>query len=108
MQSLQGALGTSALGLAFARQALATPERIAVLDSSGAVLRYGELLAQALALAARLERELADPATEPRVGVLLPPGVPGALANVALALTRRASVNLNALTGPQALREQMQ
>ncbi|HTF91043.1 MAG TPA: AMP-binding protein [Planctomycetota bacterium] len=107
MKNLLDDLRTTGLGAAFVLRALTEPDRIALLDSKGARLCYRELLTQALALAASIERAVGakDPA---RIGLCLPPGSQGALANIALALTRRASVNLNAMAGPASLREQMQ
>jgi len=64
----------------------------AVSDSSGRRLSYGKLLAAAAVLA-RAARTI-FPGEGP-VGVLLPPSVPGALVNVALAMAGRPVVNLN-------------
>lgn len=107
MDNLLEELGTCGLGLGFIARALETPESPAVLDSRGSAHSYGELALRALALARVMERTFAKPAEEPRVGIILPPSVAGALANLALGMTRRASVNLNALAGPVSLRAQM-
>jgi len=54
--------------------------------------------------AAALARTLRGAWKESRlVGLLLPPGVPGAMANLAASLSGRASVNLNYTAGPEAL-----
>jgi len=63
-------------------------------DSSGLELSGAEMLTGTLALRRVLRRQvLAD--DESYVGVLLPPSVGSALANAALALDRRVTVNLN-------------
>ena len=72
--------------------------RVKLVDSTGASLNGVETLARALALRAILRRHLAD--DEARVGVMLPPTVAAAVANLALAFDRRTLVNLNySLTG---------
>lgn len=78
----------------FIREARRSRRRLKVADSSGLELSGGKLLAGAMALRAALAREvLAD--DERTVGVLLPPSGGGCLANLALALDRRVSANLN-------------
>ena len=74
------------------RRARARWTREAVSDSSGRRLSYGKLLAAAAVLARRVQA--IHPGAGP-VGVLLPPSVPGALVNVALAMAGRPVVNLN-------------
>ncbi len=74
--------------------------RVALVDSSGERLRYRELLQRSLALAFFIERSYAR---EGRVGVLLPPGVGGVLANLAVALSGRVPINLNYSLGPAEL-----
>jgi acyl-[acyl-carrier-protein]-phospholipid O-acyltransferase/long-chain-fatty-acid--[acyl-carrier-protein] ligase len=69
-------------------------------DSTGARLKYGELALRALALARVLGRTLGP---EPHVGVLLPPTVAAATANIALAMLGKISVNLNYSTGAEVL-----
>lgn len=108
MKNLLTDLGTSGLGLAFLERAIELPDHTVLLDSTGADYSYKQLLTKSLAFAITLERVLAPFAEEPRVGIVLPPGTLGGMVNVALAMTRRASVNLNALAGPVSLREQME
>jgi len=66
--------------------------RQAIADTSGKTLTYGRTLAGALALAGKLEGTVGN---QEHVGVLLPPSVGGVLANLALSLLGRVSVNLN-------------
>ena len=65
-----------------------------MLDSTGETLTGGRLLARTLALRRWLRRRGLDPGEE-YVGLLLPPSAAGLVANLALALDRRVSVNLN-------------
>jgi acyl-[acyl-carrier-protein]-phospholipid O-acyltransferase / long-chain-fatty-acid--[acyl-carrier-protein] ligase len=58
-----------------------------------------KLLALALALAQRLRREV----PEPRVGIVLPPGFGGLVANFAVMLAGKTPVNLNFTIGKGAL-----
>jgi len=67
---------------------------IKVVDSSGIKLSGSDLLVRTLVLKRIFEREILEP-DEKYVGVLLPPTVPGAVANMALALGKRIAVNLN-------------
>jgi len=68
--------------------------RMKAADSSGAELTGRTLLIRALALRRMLRREVfqGDLST---VGVLLPPSVAGVVTNVALALDRKVTANLN-------------
>ncbi|MEZ5940217.1 MAG: acyl-[ACP]--phospholipid O-acyltransferase [Planctomycetaceae bacterium] len=65
-----------------------------VIDSAGTKMTGGKLLAGSIAFRRVLLREVIKP-DEKRVGILLPPSVGGCLANMALALCGRTSVNLN-------------
>jgi acyl-[acyl-carrier-protein]-phospholipid O-acyltransferase/long-chain-fatty-acid--[acyl-carrier-protein] ligase len=78
----------------FVRTAARNPLRPCFIDPyiRQAPLSYGQALAGAWCLARRL-RTLLGP--QPVAGVWLPPGLPGALANIALALLGKTSVNLN-------------
>lgn len=80
------------LGRAFIDAAFEHWTAKAVSDSTGRTLTYGKLLTASSFLAAELAPGLKD---AQNVGVLLPPSVGGALANVALALLGKTSVNLN-------------
>jgi acyl-[acyl-carrier-protein]-phospholipid O-acyltransferase/long-chain-fatty-acid--[acyl-carrier-protein] ligase len=76
----------------FVHQARALGSRTALSDSTGATLTYGQTLLRALALGRVLSRTL-GPA--PNVGLLIPPTVPSAVANLALALWGKVPINLN-------------
>ncbi|HLY17540.1 MAG TPA: acyl-[ACP]--phospholipid O-acyltransferase [Bryobacteraceae bacterium] len=71
----------------------------AMADSSGRELTYGRMLAGGLLVAqwARARRD------EEMIGVLLPPGVAGALINVGITLASRVPVNLNFTAGNEAM-----
>lgn len=80
---------------AFVIRARQTPSRLAMRDSMGAKLTYGATLTRAVALSRVLARELGD---EEYVGLMLPPMVPSAVANLALGLLGKVAVNLNYTT----------
>lgn len=89
-------------GRRFVRSARKHWSRKAIADSSGREFTYGRTLTAALLLKQQFQKELnADPN---EVGVLLPPSVPGAMVNLALALDMRVAVNLNYTASPDALR----
>jgi acyl-[acyl-carrier-protein]-phospholipid O-acyltransferase/long-chain-fatty-acid--[acyl-carrier-protein] ligase len=69
--------------------------------SKGKFLTYGEALAGAMCLARALKPVLGDDAL---VALWLPPGVGGFLANVAVNLLGKATVNLNYTAGPDSVR----
>ncbi len=71
-------------------------------DSTGVALTGQQALIRALVLRRLFRRELE--AEEKVVGVLLPPTVAGVMANLALALDRRVSVNLNYSLTPELIR----
>jgi acyl-[acyl-carrier-protein]-phospholipid O-acyltransferase/long-chain-fatty-acid--[acyl-carrier-protein] ligase len=77
----------------FIRQCKSRKRTPKIADSTGTQLTGGQALMRALILRRMLKRTLAP--DEQYVGLLLPPTVPGFLANVALALDRRISCNLN-------------
>ncbi|WP_165249105.1 AMP-binding protein [Paludisphaera soli] len=80
---------------AFVIRARKTPSRIAIQDSFGAKLTYSQTLMKAAALSRVLSRELGD---EEFVGLMLPPMVPSAVANLALGFLGKVAVNLNYTT----------
>jgi acyl-[acyl-carrier-protein]-phospholipid O-acyltransferase / long-chain-fatty-acid--[acyl-carrier-protein] ligase len=63
------------------------------------VMSRGMLLSAALALASRLKESI----PEKRVGIVLPPGLGGTLANLAVVLMGKVPVNLNFTAGRSAL-----
>lgn len=68
--------------------------RLQIADSMGTEIKGREALTRALALRRTLAREVFA-ADEKNVGVLLPPSAGAVVVNVALALDRRVSANLN-------------
>ncbi len=69
--------------------------------SGGKGLSYGMTLTGAVLLARLLRPMLGD---APMVAVWLPPGMGGAVVNIALAFLGKTSVNLNYTSGPESLR----
>jgi acyl-[acyl-carrier-protein]-phospholipid O-acyltransferase / long-chain-fatty-acid--[acyl-carrier-protein] ligase len=86
----------------FVRVASRRPFRPCLSDSTtrGKFRAYGETLAGAMCLADALRPTLGG---TPMVGVWMPPSVGGAVANMALALLRKTSVNLNYTAGTAAV-----
>ncbi len=78
----------------FIRSCKKTSKRPRMADSTGMELTGGKLLAAALAFRRVLLRDILS-ADEKHVGILLPPTVGCGLANLALTLGRRVTVNLN-------------
>ena len=78
------------------------PFRTALVDPTGEKksLRAGELLAMSTALARRWKKSL----PERRIGVILPPGTVGTLANVGLLFAGKVPVNLNPTLSESAAR----
>ncbi len=77
---------------AFVHSARAHPSRTAFCDSTGASLTYGQSFLRALALGRVLARTWGEAR---HVGLMVPPVVPAAVANVAVALWGKIPVNLN-------------
>ncbi|QXE89728.1 acyl-[ACP]--phospholipid O-acyltransferase [Geomonas subterranea] len=76
----------------FIRTARQHWNRRAVADTSGKNLSYGRTLVGAVALSGKLERLIGP---EEHVGLLLPASAGGVLANLALSMLGRVTVNLN-------------
>jgi acyl-[acyl-carrier-protein]-phospholipid O-acyltransferase/long-chain-fatty-acid--[acyl-carrier-protein] ligase len=76
------------------------PAREVIVDCTGErkVLKAGTVLALGILLARKWKREI----PERRVGVALPPGIGGLLANLGLVLAGKTPVNLNFTLGPEA------
>ena len=83
----------------FVHTARRKPLALALVDSTGTSLTYRDAFLRASALARVLSRTLGP---EPYVGVMLPPTVHGAMANLALSLLGKIPVNLN-YTASQSL-----
>jgi acyl-[acyl-carrier-protein]-phospholipid O-acyltransferase/long-chain-fatty-acid--[acyl-carrier-protein] ligase len=88
------------LGREFVRAAKRRWGSFCMADATTAPLTFGRALAGALLLSRWIRR--AAPG-QPRIGLLLPASVGGALANIAVALAGRASVNLNFTAGRDAM-----
>jgi acyl-[acyl-carrier-protein]-phospholipid O-acyltransferase/long-chain-fatty-acid--[acyl-carrier-protein] ligase len=92
---LRGHLGNACL-----RGLKRHPFRTALLDGlDGSTLSRGKLLGVALALSRHLQRNC----SERRIGIVLPPGKGGVVANLAVTLAGKIPVNLN-FTSPRGLR----
>jgi acyl-[acyl-carrier-protein]-phospholipid O-acyltransferase/long-chain-fatty-acid--[acyl-carrier-protein] ligase len=88
----------------FIRMCKARKREKKVADSLGADMTGGETLMRALILRRLLRRHVVA-ADEQYVGVLLPPGAGGFLVNMALALDKRVSVNLNYTVAPDVMNQ---
>lgn len=88
------------LAHAFVHQVKLKPHALAVSDSTGLSFTYEQLFVRALILANLLCNKLS---AVKQVGILLPPSVGAVVANVALALLGKTSVNLNYTTGEKVL-----
>ncbi len=84
------------LGRRLVRTARRNWSQFAMADSSGRELTYGRMLAGGILLARWVRRVSAR---EERIGILLPPTVPGALVNIGVTLAGRIPVNLNFTAG---------
>jgi acyl-[acyl-carrier-protein]-phospholipid O-acyltransferase/long-chain-fatty-acid--[acyl-carrier-protein] ligase len=88
------------LGRQFIQSARRHWRSLCIADSGTAPLTYGRTLAAALLLSRWIRRHTAG---QPRLGILLPASVGGALANIATALAGRTSVNLNFTAGRESM-----
>lgn len=78
----------------FLRKCRSSRSRLKIADSSGQELTGGKLLIGTLAIKRALERLWLKP-DEKNVGILLPPSNGGLIANTAVTLSGRVTVNLN-------------
>jgi len=85
--------GRKSLGHEFIDSARRNWGKLATVDSSGRELKFGELLIASLILRERIRAHTTK--EEHRIGILLPTGSGSAMANLAITLDRRISVNLN-------------
>lgn len=67
--------------------------KTAQIESSGKQVSYGELLTGSLILKSRIQKSIT--LQEQHIGILLPTGIGASLANIAVDLAGRVSVNLN-------------
>ncbi|MCB1229087.1 MAG: AMP-binding protein [Verrucomicrobiae bacterium] len=67
--------------------------------NDGSELRFDKLLAAAIVLAQHIQQET----EQPRVGIILPPGKGGVLANLAVLFAGKVPVNLNFTAGEKAI-----
>jgi len=74
---------------------------VAVADSTGQSLTFGKTLTAALLVRDWFNTQRPE---QPRIGVLLPASVAGALVNIGIALAGRTAVNLNFTTGEEMVR----
>ena len=84
----------------FIRTARCHPSRFAMADAQSAKVTFGSAVARTLFLAHRLRQPWAG---QEMVGLLLPPCVPGALANFAALLMGKVPVNLNYTVSEETL-----
>ncbi len=92
--------GMKTLHRAFIKTARRHPFRFAMGDAQNKKVRFGSALMRTIFLARRLKKVWAG---QEKVGLLLPPSVPGALANFAAMLLGKVPVNLNYTISEEAL-----
>lgn len=88
------------LGRAFLRSTRRRPFRLCMADARTPRLSFAGVLVRSLFLARRLKPVWSG---QPRVGILLPPSVPGALVNYAAVLLGKTPVNLNYTASAEVL-----
>jgi acyl-[acyl-carrier-protein]-phospholipid O-acyltransferase/long-chain-fatty-acid--[acyl-carrier-protein] ligase len=86
------------LSHAFVHRARELPKKVVLADSTKASLNYADLFLRSMVLGRVLARELG---AAQYVGIMVPPTVPGAVANVALTLWGKIPVNLNYTAGKE-------
>ena len=91
---------SESLGMACLKGLSRAGGRVALIDGGmgGRQVKAGLLLGAGLALAQKIRQE--EPG--PRVGVVLPPGAGGTIANLACVLAGKTPVNLNFTSGRAA------
>ena len=92
--------GREVLGRRFIAAAKARRGAFCMADGTTAPLTFGRALTASLLLSRWIRRQAPD---QPRIGLLLPASVGGALANLATALAGRSAVNLNFTAGREAM-----
>lgn len=89
------------LSSAFVFQARSTPQAEFAVDSVGTRITYADALLRACVLAHAIKGRLHG---QGMVGVLVPPSVPSAIANIACTLLGKTTVNMNYTLSAQELR----
>ena len=84
----------------FIRSARKNRRRKCLSDSTGKKLNYTQTLVSSIALSTEIKKLIG---AEDKVGLLLPPSVAGALANIAVTMVGKAPVNLNYSAPPAAV-----
>jgi acyl-[acyl-carrier-protein]-phospholipid O-acyltransferase/long-chain-fatty-acid--[acyl-carrier-protein] ligase len=84
----------------FWREARRHPRKFCIADSSGRRLNYGLTIGSAVAIAHKLRGKFDQ---EKSVGVMIPPSVGGALANIAIAVLNKVPVNINYTASQEAV-----
>ncbi|HXC03073.1 MAG TPA: AMP-binding protein [Opitutaceae bacterium] len=94
------------LGREVVRQLAKRPNRVEIIDRTAErrEVKAGQLLAAAAALSRRLRKTV----SAHRVGIVLPPGAGGAIANLAVVLAGKVPVNLNFTAGVAATQSALQ
>jgi acyl-[acyl-carrier-protein]-phospholipid O-acyltransferase/long-chain-fatty-acid--[acyl-carrier-protein] ligase len=88
------------LDLRFIKSARKNWSRLAMADSSGRELTYGDALTAGLLVAGWMQKSRPN---DEMVGVLLPPSTGGALTNIGITLAGKVPVNLNFTAGREAM-----
>jgi len=88
------------LHLRFIRSARENWRKLAMADSTGRELKYGEALTGSLLIANWLHK---NRPSDGKIGLLLPSSVGGALANAGAMLAGKVPVNLNFTAGPESM-----
>ena len=88
------------LPLRFIRNARKNWGKFAMADSTGRELTYGRALTASLLMADWVKKHYSQDAM---IGLLLPPSVGGALANIGIAIAGKTPVNLNFTAGKDAM-----
>jgi acyl-[acyl-carrier-protein]-phospholipid O-acyltransferase/long-chain-fatty-acid--[acyl-carrier-protein] ligase len=88
------------LGEHFVRVARRNWPRRCISDSTGKSLNYGQTLVNSIALSAEIEKAANR---QERVGIILPPSVGAALANIAVTLAGKVAVNLNYVVSKETI-----
>ena len=94
------------LGVQFIHSARQNWQKLAIADSHGTELKYGELLIASLLVGERILNQTEN--EETNIAILLPPSTGSALCNLALTLKQKIGVNLNYTASPSSIESIMQ